>query len=157
MQDSDKRKKFLIYGIPLLYILINFIVIIALAITFYTVKIPIQKFPYFLYGIPMLNILIGFFIILIGIILTEVNLYSKASFVLSLFFWVPALNIFTNILAIVFGVVALKEIKKDKTQKGRGLAIAGITIGIVTLILSFIGFLLYPEIYLGQNTTIANA
>ena len=77
--------------------------------------------------------------------------YSKTSLVLALFFWVPALNIFTSILSIVFGVIALREIKGD--QKGRGFAIAGITISIVTIFLSFMGFILYPELYLGQNYT----
>ncbi len=69
--------------------------------------------------------------------------YAKASLIFSLFFWVPALNVFTSILAIVFGFVFFKELKKDKDQKGKGLAIAGIAIGIVALILSFFGLLIY--------------
>ena len=85
----------------------------------------------------------------------NVNVYSKASFPISLFFWIPALNIFTNILAIVFGIIALREIKSDKDQKGIWLAIAGITIGTITLILSFIALILYPELYLGINSTIS--
>ena len=85
---------------------------------------------------------------------TKSHPYSKTSLILSLLFWVPALNIFTAILAIVFGVVALKELKKSKDMKSRGLAIAGITISIITLALSFIGFILYPELYLGNSTSV---
>jgi len=73
----------------------------------------------------------------------KINTYAKISFILSLFFWLPALNIFTSILAIVFGVVFFRELKEDKTQRGKGLAIAGITIGTVTLILSFLGLFIY--------------
>lgn len=82
--------------------------------------------------------------------------YAKTSLILALFSWVPALNIFTSILAIVFGITALKDLKGNKDYKGKGMAIAGITIGIVTLILSFIGFILYPDLYLGTNSTISN-
>lgn len=73
----------------------------------------------------------------------KINTYAKVSLILSLFFWLPALNIFTSVLAIVFGVVFFRELKEDKTQRGKGLAIAGITIGLVTLILSFAVLLIY--------------
>ena len=79
----------------------------------------------------------------------ETHKYAKVSFILSLFFWLPAINIFTSILAIVFGITFFKEIKKNKTLKGKGLAIAGITIGLTTLVLSFIGMVIYffaPEL-----------
>lgn len=73
----------------------------------------------------------------------KINIYAKASFILSLFFLVPALNLFTSVLAIVFGITFLKELKKDKNQRGKGLAIAGITIGAVTIFLSLLGFSIY--------------
>ena len=74
---------------------------------------------------------------------------AKASFILSLFFWIPLLNNFTAILAIVFGIVALKEFD-EKTMRGKWMAIAGITIGTVTIILSIIGLIIFyvkPELF----------
>ncbi|MCK5282642.1 MAG: DUF4190 domain-containing protein [Nanoarchaeota archaeon] len=79
----------------------------------------------------------------------QTNSYAFSSLILSLFFWVPLINIFTSSLAVVFGFVALKELKSNKEQKGKAFAIAAITIGIVTLMLSFIGIILYyffPEL-----------
>jgi len=79
----------------------------------------------------------------------KIHTYAKVSFILSLFFWLPAINIFTSILAIVFGITFFIELKRDKTLKGKGLAIAGITIGVVTLVLSFVGMIIYyfaPEL-----------
>lgn len=79
----------------------------------------------------------------------KIHAYAKAAFILSLLFWLPALNIFTSSLAVAFGIVFLTEFKKDRTLKGRGLAIAAITIGAVTLALSFMGMVIYyftPEL-----------
>lgn len=73
----------------------------------------------------------------------KINIYAKVSFILSLFFWIPALNIFTSVLAIVFGFTFFSEFKTDKNQRGRGLAIAGITIASVTIFLSLLGLLIY--------------
>ncbi len=83
----------------------------------------------------------------------KIHVYSKTSFILSLLLWLPLLNIFTSILAIVFGVISLKELRSDNTRRGQGLSIAGIAIGIVTIMLSLVGFFMFPEIYLGQNVT----
>lgn len=60
---------------------------------------------------------------------------SIASLVLGLvglplcFIFIPSL------LAVIFGFVGLNQIKGDPTQKGRGLAIAGIVLGIAMLAL----------------------
>jgi len=78
------------------------------------------------------------------------NPNALASFILSLLFWLPLLNNFLAALAIVFGYVSLKDMKKNKDQSGRWMAIAGITIGIVTLIMSLIGFILFytrPDLF----------
>ena len=72
----------------------------------------------------------------------KINNYAKTSFIFAMFFFVPAINIFTSALAIAFGKAALNDIKENK-QRGRTLAIASITIGIVTLILTAIAFLTY--------------
>ena len=45
------------------------------------------------------------------------------------FLFVPSL------LAAVFGIVGLNQIKRDPTQSGRGLAIAGLILGAVMLVL----------------------
>ncbi|MBR9698997.1 DUF4190 domain-containing protein [Candidatus Woesearchaeota archaeon] len=76
------------------------------------------------------------------------NTFAKLSFILAFFFWMPMLNFFTNTLAAVFGFVALKEMKKTK-QKGKWMALTGITVGIVATVLTLIGgfvYFFFPEI-----------
>lgn len=61
---------------------------------------------------------------------TGTNGFAIASFVLSLLwcYWVG------NILALVFGYIALSQIRKsDGRQSGRGLAIAGIVISWIAM------------------------
>ena len=60
------------------------------------------------------------------------NGLAVASFVCSLFFWLYGIG---AVLAVVFGFVARSQIKRSGgTQKGKGLALAGIVIGLVSLI-----------------------
>jgi hypothetical protein len=40
-----------------------------------------------------------------------------------------------SILAVIFGIVGLNQIKNDPMQTGRGLAIAGLILGAVMLVL----------------------
>jgi peptidyl-prolyl cis-trans isomerase B (cyclophilin B) len=47
----------------------------------------------------------------------------------------------TALLAIIFGFIALSQIKKSG-QQGRGMAIAGIVIGFAILILSIVGIII---------------
>ena len=67
---------------------------------------------------------------------------SVASLVLGLvglplcFLFVPSL------LAVIFGIVGLNQIKRDPTQSGRGLAIAGLILGAVMLVLVVLVLLL---------------
>ena len=42
----------------------------------------------------------------------------------------------TSILAIIFGIVALNQIKKDPLQDGKGMAIAGIICGSIVIFLA---------------------
>ena len=66
------------------------------------------------------------------------------SFTLSLFFWIPLLNIFLGTLAVVFGVGALKNIKKSPSKYGGKLyAIVGTGLGSLTIVLSVASFILY--------------
>jgi hypothetical protein len=65
----------------------------------------------------------------------KTNGMAVASLVLGLvglplcFLFVP------SILAVVFGIVGLNQIKNDPMQTGRGLAIAGLILGAVMLVL----------------------
>jgi uncharacterized membrane protein len=71
----------------------------------------------------------------------KTNGLAVASFVCSLFFWLYGIG---AVLAIVFGFVARSQIRRSGgMQKGRGLALAGIIIGFVSLvaIAVFIGIL----------------
>jgi Domain of unknown function (DUF4190) len=64
----------------------------------------------------------------------KTNGLAVASFVCSFFFWIYGLG---SVLAIVFGFIARSQIKRSEgAQKGRGLALAGIIIGITTLLIS---------------------
>ena len=40
-----------------------------------------------------------------------------------------------SVLAVIFGIVGLKQVKNDPTQTGRGPAIAGLILGSVALVL----------------------
>lgn len=70
---------------------------------------------------------------------TGTNGFAIAAFVLSLLwcYWVG------SILALVFGYMALSQIKKsDGRQSGRGLAIAGIVISWIAVAFAAIGLVL---------------
>jgi hypothetical protein len=47
----------------------------------------------------------------------------------------------TSILAIIFGAVALNQIKKDPSQDGKGMAIAGIILGSIVLFLAILAII----------------
>jgi hypothetical protein len=70
--------------------------------------------------------------------------YSKLSFGLSLGFWIPLLNYPLSILAIIFGVNALKLAHKNPERYGgRGFAVAGIILGTIPILIG-IAMLLIP-------------
>lgn len=57
---------------------------------------------------------------------------------------IPSFQIILAVLAIVFGFIGLNEIKRPGQQfEGRGMAIAGITMGIVSACLVLLFFVLY--------------
>lgn len=59
-----------------------------------------------------------------------------ASLVLGCLFLIPFLGILFSLLAIIFGIVALTTISKNKeTYKGGGLAIGGIVLGAIGIIM----------------------
>jgi hypothetical protein len=43
-----------------------------------------------------------------------------------------------SILAIIFGAIALNQIKRDPTYNGKGMAVAGLVLGIVALAVELI-------------------
>lgn len=68
--------------------------------------------------------------------------------------WIPIIGWIIVILAIVFGFVALNQIKKNPNLKGKVLAIIGIVLGFIGLIipiLQIIGGLAYFQV-LKPNT-----
>ncbi len=59
------------------------------------------------------------------------------------FIWIFGLGIILGILAIIFGIISLKKIKKEKLA-GKSMAIAGLITGCIPLIwLLSIGILAY--------------
>jgi len=72
-----------------------------------------------------------------GYVRSRTSGFAIASFVLSLvwMFWLG------SVLAVIFGHIALSEIKRDPSVRGRGLAIAGLVIGYVALGLVVLGLL----------------
>lgn len=65
-----------------------------------------------------------------------------ASLGLGLFILVPLLGMLCGFIAIVFGIIALVQISKNKeTLKGKGLAITGIVLGVIGIIVVPIIFL----------------
>ena len=93
---------------------------------------------YFVYILAFLNVLIATIFIIVGIINTDSGNFAKTSIICSLLFWFPAINLISCILAIVFGIASIR-----RKEKGLGLAIAGLTIGIITVIFAVVGSLVY--------------
>lgn len=62
-----------------------------------------------------------------------------ASLVFSCLFLIPILGILFSLTAIILGIVALVKISKDKENlKGQGLAIVGISLGVIGLVMMLI-------------------
>jgi hypothetical protein len=53
---------------------------------------------------------------------------------LGLFACFPVVGIVASILAVIFGVLALKQIKRDPTQSGKGRAWFGVIVGAVMIL-----------------------
>ena len=73
-------------------------------------------------------------------------------------FWAAVLGITLNILAIIFGIIAMVRAKNEPKQyTGKGIAIIGVILGILGLLLMVIAILffisLYEIIWKGSNTT----
>lgn len=63
-----------------------------------------------------------------------------ASFIFGLAFWIPLLNLIFGIIAVVLGLKALAEIKKEpRLYEGKWFAVAGIFLGALPLVILLIG------------------
>lgn len=61
---------------------------------------------------------------------------AVASMILGVFFWFPLLGIIFSILALIFGIIALTRVNKNKeVYGGGGMAISGIVLGGIGIIL----------------------
>lgn len=61
----------------------------------------------------------------------KTNRLAVASLIMGILFFIP---IITQILAIIFGGAALAQIAK-KSQEGKGIAIAGLVLGVLFLLM----------------------
>jgi uncharacterized protein DUF4190 len=77
------------------------------------------------------------------------NGMAIASLVCSLIGWLCGLG---PILGVIFGFVALNQIKQSG-QQGRGLALAGIAISIATLVIGVIVFIVLMVVGANQPST----
>lgn len=70
---------------------------------------------------------------------------SLVTGIVSIFFcW---LGLILSVLAITLGFVGLNQIKNDTTQKGKGLAIAGIICGAIALLLEILLILMWIGLF----------
>ncbi|MBI2632750.1 DUF4190 domain-containing protein [Candidatus Pacearchaeota archaeon] len=65
------------------------------------------------------------------------------SLVLGLVAFIPLVGVLLGVLAIIFGILALRQIKKEKLG-GRGLSIAGIVLGVAGILFTI---LLYGSLF----------
>ena len=83
--------------------------------------------------------------------MTKSKATAVASFLFSLAFWIPLVNLIFGALAIYLGIKALTKIKKDPDKyEGKGFAIIGIIFGALPMVLYLIGlgicFIGYKEV-----------
>ncbi|MDD5292526.1 MAG: DUF4190 domain-containing protein [Candidatus Omnitrophica bacterium] len=62
---------------------------------------------------------------------TFYNELAIASLTIGILSFIQLFGLERSITAIVFGVLALKRIKQDETQRGKKIAIAGIVLGVI--------------------------
>ena len=65
-----------------------------------------------------------------------VNELAMASLTIGITSFIQLIGMEKSIPAIVFGILALKRLKYDQTQRGKNLAIAGIILGVIYTIIA---------------------
>ncbi len=58
----------------------------------------------------------------------------------------------TSIVAIILGAIALNQIKRDPSQEGRGMAIAGIILGSVVVVFGVLAIAFFTVVFSNITT-----
>jgi RsiW-degrading membrane proteinase PrsW (M82 family) len=61
--------------------------------------------------------------------------------------------VITSIPAIIFGVIALNQIKKDPSQEGKGMAVAGLVCGSIVTFLAVLAIIFFVLVAVASSTT----
>ena len=64
------------------------------------------------------------------------SVWAVASLIAGIFCFIQLLGAEKGILAVIFGILALKEISTDPEIKGRGKAVAGMILGIAGIVVT---------------------
>ena len=73
--------------------------------------------------------------------------FAVASLVMGIVSFVQIMNLEKAIVAIVFAVLAFKRLRSDPTLQGKRLAVAGVTLGIISFVATSILTVIYfPKI-----------
>jgi len=64
------------------------------------------------------------------------NELAIASLTVGVISFIQLFGLEQSITAIVFGILALKRIKQDESQRGKGIALAGIVLGAIYSVLA---------------------
>ncbi|MFH1505567.1 MAG: DUF4190 domain-containing protein [archaeon] len=83
--------------------------------------------------------------------------FSIVALVCGILFWIPVVGFVLAILGIIFGVLALNRIKSQPAKyDGRGMALAGLILGIVGLILLIVATIILGVLFANNITTLGN-
>jgi tellurite resistance protein TehA-like permease len=67
-----------------------------------------------------------------------INEFAIASLIMGIFSFVRIFNVEKGIVAVIFGILALKKIKENIQLKGKNFAVAGMILGVVSIIITII-------------------
>ena len=69
--------------------------------------------------------------------------FAIVSLVLGIFSFIQLMGMEKSILAVVFGILALRRLGSGNSKKGKKLAIAGIILGVAAIILSIVAIVVF--------------
>jgi len=67
-----------------------------------------------------------------------INEFAIASLIVGIFSFIRIFNVEKGLIAVAFGILALKRIKENSQLQGKNFAIAGIILGIVSAIATIV-------------------
>lgn len=67
-----------------------------------------------------------------------INEFAIASLVMGIFSFVRIFNVEKGLLAVIFGILALKKLSTDTQLQGKNFAVIGIILGILSVIATII-------------------